>query len=93
MIKSFRDSRAEALHEGRFVKGIGADLTKRAVAKLFLLDTVTRVEDLRVPAGNHLHALQGDRAGQYSIRVNNQWRLCFVWRDGHAYDVEFVDYH
>ena len=59
----------------------------------FLLDTVTRPEDLRVPPGNRLEALVGERRGQHSIRVNEQWRVCFVWRDGDAYDVEFVDYH
>jgi len=61
--------------------------------KLILLDTATRLDNLRVPPGNQLEALKGDRAGQYSIRVNQQWRICFIWRDGHAYDVEFVDYH
>jgi proteic killer suppression protein len=64
-----------------------------AVVKLFLLDTVTRLEDLRVPPGNRLEALSGDRKGQHAIRVNDQWRICFVWREGEAHDVEFVDYH
>jgi len=63
----------------------------RAVRKLFLLDTVTRLEDLRVPPGNRLEALSGDRAGRHSIRVNDQWRLCFVRRDGDAWEVEFRD--
>jgi len=58
-----------------------------------MLDTATRVEDLRVPPGNRLEALKGNRAGQHSIRVNDQWRICFRWHDGDAYDVEFVDYH
>ncbi|MDO8839610.1 MAG: type II toxin-antitoxin system RelE/ParE family toxin [Parvibaculum sp.] len=93
MIRSFRDKRTAALAEGRPAKGIPADVLRRAVAKLFMLDTVTRVEDLRVPPGNELEKLRGDRAGQYSIRVNRQWRICFVWRDGDAHDVEFVDYH
>jgi toxin HigB-1 len=93
MIASFRDSRTEALHNGRIPKGVPPDVAKRAVAKLFLLDTVTRVEDLRVPPGNRLHRLGGDRAGQWSISVSDQWRICFVWRGGDAFDVEFVDYH
>lgn len=93
MIKSFRDSRTESLHLGRVPKGIPADVARRAVAKLFLLDTVTRVEDLRVPPGNRLHRLTGDRDGQWSISVNDQWRICFRWSEGDAYDVEFVDYH
>ncbi|WP_413990664.1 type II toxin-antitoxin system RelE/ParE family toxin [Labrys okinawensis] len=93
MIRSFKDAKTEALHYGKVPKGIPADVAKRAVSKLFLIDTVTRVEDLKVPPGNRLEALKHDRAGQYSIRVNDQWRICFVWRGGDAYEVEFVDYH
>ena len=74
-------------------KRVPRDVAKRAVRKLFLLDTVTRLEDLRVPPGNRLEALGGDRRGQQSIRVNEQWRICFIWRDGDANDVEFVDSH
>ncbi len=69
------------------------DVAVRAVRKLFLLDTVTRLDDLCVPPGNRLEALSGERREQHSIRVNEQWRISFVWRDGDAYDVEFVDYH
>ena len=69
------------------------DIARRAVVKLFLIDTATRIEDLRVPPGNELEKLKGDRAGQHSIRVNRQWRICFVWRDGDAYEAELVDYH
>jgi toxin HigB-1 len=61
--------------------------------KLLFLDAATRLEDLRVPPGNHLEALKGNRTGQHSIRINDQWRVCFVWRDGEARDVEIVDYH
>ena len=93
MIRSFKDSRTQALHDGRIPKGMPADVAKRAVAKLFLLDTVTRIEDLRVPPGNRLHQLTGDRAGQWSISVNDQWRICFIWKSSDAFDVEFVDYH
>ena len=93
MIRSFRDSRAEALHNGWIPKGIPADVAKRAITKLMLLDTVTWVEDLRVPPGNRLHRLSDDRAGQWSISVNDQWRICVVWQGGEAFDVEFVDYH
>lgn len=93
MIKSFRDKRTAALAEGQPPRGVPADIARRAVVKLFLLDTATRVEDLRVPPGNELEKLKGDRAGQYSIRVNRQWRICFVWRDGNAYEAELVDYH
>ena len=93
MIRSFRDKRTEDLATGRAPKRIPRDVAERAVRKLFLLDTVTRLDDLRVPPGNRLEALAGDRRGQHSIRVNEQWRICFVWRDGDAYDVEFVDTH
>lgn len=64
-----------------------------ALRKLAMLDAATRIEDLRAPPGNRLEALRGDRAGQWSIRVNDQWRLCFRWRDGNASDVELTDYH
>lgn len=93
MIKSFADQRTRQLHDGKAPRGVPADVLSRAVKKLFLIDTVTRLDDLRVPPGNRLEALSGDRAGQHSIRVNDQWRVCFVWRDGDAYDVEFCDYH
>jgi proteic killer suppression protein len=93
VIRSYRDNRTRALRQGDAPKGLPRDVVKRAVTKLFMLDTVTRLEDLRVPPGNRLEALSGDRAGQHSIRVNDQWRLCFVWRDGEAHEVEIVDYH
>ena len=93
MIRSFRGKLTQELAAGKALKRVPRDLAERAVRKLFLLDTVTRLDDLRVPPGNKLEALGGDRRGQHSIRVNDQWRICFVWRDGDAYDVEFVDYH
>jgi proteic killer suppression protein len=93
MIRSFRDKRTADLAAGRAPKRVPTDVAERAVRKLFLLDTVTRLEDLSVPPGNRLETLRGDRHGQHSIRVNEQWRICFAWRDGDAYDVEFVDYH
>ena len=93
MIRSFKDTRTEKLARGVVDKTIPSDVGRRAVNKLFLIATVTRLEDLRVPPGNHLEALKGDRVGQHSIRVNQKWRICFVWHEGHAFDVEFVDYH
>jgi toxin HigB-1 len=93
VIRSFRDKRTQALAAGAAPKGVPPEVARRAVTKLFLLATVTRLEDLRVPPGNRLEALVGGRAGQHSIRVNDQWRVCFVWKDGDAHDVEFVDYH
>jgi toxin HigB-1 len=93
MIKTFKDSRTEKLARGVFDRSIPIEVARRAVNKLFLIATVTRLDDLRIPPGNHLEALKGNRDGQHSIRVNQQWRICFVWRDGDAFDVEFVDYH
>jgi toxin HigB-1 len=93
VIKTFKDRLTENLSRGKAERSIPADVAKRAVNKLFLIDTVTRLDDLRVPPGNRLEALSGDRTGQHSIRINDKWRTCFVWRDGNAYDVEFVDYH
>ena len=93
MIRSFRDKLTADLAAGKAPKRVPRDVAERAVRKLFLLDTVTRLDDLRVPPGNRLEALGGERRGQHSIRVNEQWRICFVWRDADAYDVEFVDDH
>ena len=93
MIRSFRDRLTADLAAGKAPKRVPRDVAERAVRKLFLLDTVTRLDDLRVPPGNRLEALSNERRGQHSIRVNDQWRICFVWRDGDAHDVEFVDYH
>ena len=75
------------------VKGIGPDVRRAARKKLLMLDRSVTLGDLRVPPGNRLEALRGDRAGQHGIRVNDQWRICFVWRQADAYDVEITDYH
>lgn len=93
MIKSFRDKRTAALFIGLVPRDVGPDVLKRAKAKLALLEAAATLDFLRSPPGNRLEGLRGDRAGQHSIRVNDQWRLCFVWRDGDAHDVEFCDYH
>jgi proteic killer suppression protein len=93
MIMDFRDKITEAIWSGRSPKGFPNDLVRRAQIKLALLNTATTLNDLRVPPANGLEALKGDRIGQHSIRINDQWRICFVWRDGNAIDVEIVDYH
>ncbi|GAB0119274.1 plasmid maintenance system killer [Acidisoma sp. 7E03] len=77
----------------RLPKGFPPDLALAARRKLRLLDASIALNDLRVPPGNRLERLQGDRTGHHSIRINDQWRLCFMWRDGHAYEVEIADYH
>ncbi|WP_207459451.1 type II toxin-antitoxin system RelE/ParE family toxin [Azospirillum sp. SYSU D00513] len=93
MIKTFADKRTAAIFSGIVTKGIPADVVRRAGAKLQQIDAATGLDFLRVPPANHLELLKGRRAGQHSIRVNGQWRICFRWADGDAYDVEFCDYH
>ncbi len=93
MIVGFACKDTRAIAEGRLVKRFSKDLVKAIELKLEMLDNVTSLEDLRHPPGNRLEALKGDRAGQYSIRVNAQWRLCFVWTTKGPNHVEVVDYH
>ena len=93
MIKSFADKRTAAIFAGRTVRGLPLQLQQRARAKLLAIDAANRLNDLLVPPGNRLEALRADRRGQYSIRINNRWRICFVWRDGESWEVEIVDYH
>ena len=92
MIRDCRDRDTEALLAGERARRFRA-FERVARRKLLLLDAAVRLEDLRVPPGNRLEALQGDRAGQWSIRINRQWRICFEWHEGNAYNVEIVDYH
>lgn len=93
MIKSFRCKETEALFLREPSRRLPGDIVAAVRRKLAMLHAASFVEDLRIPPGNRLEQLKGNRAGQHSIRINNQWRICFVWRDGHAYDVEIVDYH
>jgi proteic killer suppression protein len=93
MIRSFRDARTAALHAGKVPKGVARELARRAQVKLIAIDEAERLEELASPPGNRLEKLSGDRAGQWSIRVTAQWRICFGWEDGHAVDVWFGDYH
>lgn len=93
MIRSFRGAEAEKLFNRKRSKRLPQEVQRRAYRKLRQIHNSTSVNDLRVPPGNRLEALSGDRAGQHSIRVNNQWRICFRWEAGHAFEVEIVDYH
>jgi proteic killer suppression protein len=93
MIKSFRNAAAEAAWARCFIKGVPNDILKVANRKLIQIHNARSLDDLRAPPGNRLEALTKDRRGQHSVRINDQWRICFRWRDGDAYDVETVDYH
>lgn len=93
MIRGFADAPTEAAFNGVALKGFPADLLKVARRKLNYLNAATSLDDLRSPPGNHLEALKGNRAGQHSIRVNDQFRICFVWTPEGPIDVEFIDYH
>ena len=93
MIASFRDADTEILWRTGRSRRIPANLRRVVARKLSILNAALAVDNLRVPQGNHLEELKGDRKGQHSIRVNDQYRICFTWRDGNAHDVEIVDYH
>ena len=93
MIESFRCRETEAIYQREYSRRLPTDIQKTAFRKLRMLNRSSTVEDLRVPPGNRLEALSVNRKGQHSIRINDQWRICFVWRNGGAHDVEIVDYH
>lgn len=93
MIRSFRDRETERIWNGQRSRRLPGEIQDAALRKLRLLSGARRLEDLRIPPGNRLEALSGDRRGQHSIRINQQWRICFRWNDGEADDVEVCDYH
>jgi proteic killer suppression protein len=93
VIKSFGDKRTAALFAGYSVKGLPNQIQRRGRAKLFAVDAAKQLDDLRIPPGNRLEALHGNRRGQHSVRINAQWRICFEWHEGTAWNVEVVDYH
>jgi proteic killer suppression protein len=93
VIKSFADKRTAALFAGYSVKDLPNQIQGRSRAKLIAIDAAKQLNDLRIPPGNRLEALHGNRRGQHSIRINDQWRICFEWRGGAAWNVEVVDYH
>ena len=93
MIKSFADKETEKIFNLAFSRKLPNLVQIGARKKLIILDAAEVLLDLRIPPGNHLEKLDGEREGHYSIRINDQWRLCFVWKNDNAYDVEIVDYH
>jgi proteic killer suppression protein len=93
MITGFKDRETEKLWEGNVSRRLPNNIQAVARRKLRMLNNAHRLDDLRVPPANRLESLKGKRKGQYSIRINDQWRICFVWADGNANEVEIVDYH
>ena len=93
MLKSFSSKETEKIWRGIRSRSLPDDIQRVARRKLRMINNARDINDLRVPPGNRLEALKGDRTGQYSVRINKQWRICFRWDDGDAYDIEIVDYH
>jgi proteic killer suppression protein len=93
MIESFKDKEAAKLFRRERSKKLPQEIQNTAMRKLWMLDAAITLSDLKVPPNNQLEALKGDRKGQHSIRVNRQWRICFIWHEGHATNVEIIDYH
>jgi proteic killer suppression protein len=93
VIASFADGRTEKIFRRERVRRFSPELQRAALRKLLILEAAEAFEDLRVPPGNRLEKLRGDRRGKYSIRINDQWRICFRWKNGNAHEVEIVDYH
>ena len=93
MIRSFADKRTAAIFAAHAVRDLPWQIQRRARAKILAVDAARQLDDLRVPPGNRLEALRGGRQGQHSIRINDQWRICFVWKGGDAWDIEVADYH
>lgn len=93
MIKSLRDRETERIFQGYLSRRFPKEIQRIAARKLEIIAAATQLDTLRIPPSNRLEKLKGERAGQFSIRVNDQWRICFTWRSGDAYDVEIADYH
>ncbi len=93
VIKHFRCKETEHIYHERPSRKLPTQIQQQALRRLQMLDYAVSIEDLKIPPSNRLEALKGDRQGQYSIRINQQWRVCFTWEDGHAHNVEIVDYH
>lgn len=93
MIKTIKCKETKKIYEMENSRKLPMSIHQRAYKKLLMLSNAASIEDLRLPPANHLEKLSGDREGQHSIRINDQWRICFIWRENDAYEVEIVDYH
>jgi toxin HigB-1 len=93
MIKTFASKETQKLFQREASRVLPTDIQRKARQKLEILDAAEKLDDLKIPPGNRLEKLSGDREGQHSIRINQQWRICFRWKSGDCYDVEIVDYH
>lgn len=93
MIKSFKNKETKKIYSRQHSKLLPKELLRNADRKLAILNSAKKLDDLRIPPGNHLEALKHDRKGQYSIKINDQWRICFQWENEDVFDVEIVDYH
>ena len=93
MIKSFQNKETEKIYDRERSRKLPDDIQQIALRKLIMINNAKNMNDLRIPPANRLEKLSGDRSGQYSIRINDQWRICFIWKGEDAYDVEIVDYH
>ncbi len=93
MIRTFKDKESELVYQGYAPRRLPSDIARRALHKLIAINEAETLSDLRIPPSNRLEQLKGNRNGQFSIRINDQFRICFSWKDGNAYDVEIVDYH
>ena len=93
MIRNFKDKEAQKIFERQRSRKLPSDIQQVALRKLRMLNRVSNLQELRIPPANRLERLSGDRNGQYSIRINDQWRICFEWEDADAVNVEIVDYH
>ncbi|OGY47375.1 MAG: plasmid maintenance system killer [Candidatus Buchananbacteria bacterium RIFCSPHIGHO2_01_FULL_46_12] len=93
MIKNFKSKEAQGIFNREYSRKLPSSIQKTAMRKLWMIDASASLNDLRFPPANHLKPLKGERKGQYSVRINEQWRICFKWLNGDAYDVEIIDYH
>lgn len=93
MIKTFKDGETQKIYQRQRSQKLPSDIQQVALRKLRMINNSVSINDLRIPPANHLEKLSGDRAGQWSIRINDQWRVCFRWEGSDAYDVEIADYH